>query len=296
MTIASGKVTKPIVISTWNHGVQSNEVSWKLLKEGKSALDAVEAGVHLVESDPEGTSVGLGGAPDRDGHVTLDACVMNHKNQCGAVAGLENIEHPVSVARKVMETTPHVMLVGDGAYQFARQNNFPHRDLLTEKSNERWQKWLKTEQYQPVVNSENHDTIGSIALDNDGNLSGACTTSGMAYKMRGRVGDSPIIGAGLFVDNEAGAAVATGMGEAIIRVAGSAIVVEMMRNGMSPMDACKAAVERIISKHESMENLQVGFLALNRNGEYGAYSVFKGFNYAVRSEQQNELIDSEYKM
>jgi len=292
----SAKVTKPIVLATWNHGIQSNEVSWQLLNEGKSALDAVEAGVHLIESDPEGSSVGLGGAPDRDGHVTLDACIMNHKNQCGAVAGLENIEHPISVARKVMENTPHVMFVGEGAYQFARENNFPYRDLLTEKSKKNWQEWLKKAEYQPVVNSENHDTIGAIALDKEGNLSGACTTSGMAYKMRGRVGDSPIIGAGLFVDNEIGAAVATGMGEAIIRVAGSAIVVELMRNGKSPQEACQLAVERIIAKHDDMTNLQVGFLALNRNGEYGAYSVFKGFNYAVTSNEQNELIDAQFKM
>jgi N4-(beta-N-acetylglucosaminyl)-L-asparaginase len=285
-------IKKPIVISTWNHGLVANEISWKILEDGGSALDAVELGVKKIESDPNGHSVGIGGAPDRDGFVTLDACIMNHKNQCGAVAYIQNIENPISVARLVMEKTPHTMLAGDGAYQFAIQNGFPHTELLTEESKLNYLKWLEESKYNPEVNVENHDTISSLALDKEGNLSGACTTSGMAYKMHGRVGDSPIIGAGLFVDNEVGAACATGMGEAIVRIAGSAIIVEMMRFGKSPQEACELAIQRIMEKHDDLTNLQVGFLALGKDGSYGACAIYKGFNFAIRSAEKNELIDS----
>ncbi|WP_299527128.1 isoaspartyl peptidase/L-asparaginase family protein [uncultured Lutibacter sp.] len=287
-------IKKPIVVSTWNHGLEANEASWKILSKGGSALDAVEAGVKITESDPNNTSVGLGGLPDRDGKVTLDACIMDHENNCGAVACLQDIENPISVARKVMEDTQHVMLVGEGAKQFALEKGFKETNLLTEKSKQAWEKWKEESKYQPVINSENHDTIGLLALDENGNLSGACTTSGMAYKLHGRVGDSPIIGAGLFVDNEVGAACATGMGEAVIRIAGSAIVVELMRNGMSPTDACKEAVNRVVKKHKDLTNLQVGFLALNKFGESGGYSVYAGFNYAIHTATQNEMIDAKY--
>jgi len=287
-------IKKPIVISTWNHGLEANEASWKILSKGGTAIDAVEAGVKITESDPNNTSVGLGGLPDRDGKVTLDACIMDHENNCGAVACLQDIENPISVARKVMEETQHVMLVGEGAKQFALEKGFKETNLLTEKSKEAWEKWKEESKYQPVINSENHDTIGLLALDENGNLSGACTTSGMAYKLHGRVGDSPIIGAGLFVDNEVGAACATGMGEAVIRIAGSAIVVELMRNGMSPTDACKEAVDRVVKKHKDLTNLQVGFLALNKYGEAGGYSVYAGFNYAMHTATQNEMIDAKY--
>ena len=290
----SNKITKPIVVSTWNHGVAANEASWKILSKGGTALDAVEAGVRITESDASNMSVGLGGLPDRDGFVTLDACIMDENNKCGAVAFLQDIENPISVARKVMEDTPHVMLAGEGARQFAFEKGFKKTNLLTEKSKKAWEEWKKKSKYQPIINSENHDTIGQLALDENGNLSGACTTSGMAYKIHGRVGDSPIIGAGLFVDNEVGAACATGMGEAVIRVAGSAIVVELMRNGKTPYEACKEAVERVIKKHSDLKNLQVGFLALNKNGEVGAYSVYAGFNYAVHTKSQNNLIDAKY--
>lgn len=289
-------VTKPIVLSTWNHGQNANNVSWKILSNNGTALDAVEQGVMVVESDPKGTSVGVGGTPDRDGFVTLDASIMDHRNRCGSVAFLQHIEHPISVARKVMEETPHVMLVGEGAYRFAKEQGFPDKKLLTEPSKKAWERWLEKSEYKPVINQENHDTIASIALDNHGNLAGACTTSGLGYKMHGRVGDSPIIGAGLFVDNEVGAACATGLGEAIIRTAGSAIIVEMMRNGKHPQEACKAAVQRIIDKHEDVSNLQVGFLALNKYGEYGAYSIHKGFTYALHTSTTNTLLPSEHKL
>jgi len=290
----SDKITKPIVISTWNHGMEANAAAWKLLAKGGTALDASEAGVKVTESDPNNTSVGLGGLPDRDGKVTLDACIMDHENNCGSVAFIQDIENPISVARKVMEETQHVMIVGEGAKQFAIEQGFKPTNLLTEKSKKAWEEWKIKSKYKPVINSENHDTIGLLALDDKGNLSGACTTSGMAFKIHGRVGDSPIIGAGLFVDNEVGAACATGMGEAVIRIAGSAIVVELMRNGKSPNEACKEAVNRIIRKHKDMTNLQVGFLALNKNGEAGAYSVYSGFNYAIHTNDQNEMIDAKF--
>ncbi|WP_456377896.1 isoaspartyl peptidase/L-asparaginase family protein [Lutibacter sp.] len=290
----SKKVIKPIVISTWNHGLAANKASWNILSKGGSSLDAVEAGVKVTESDPNNSSVGLGGLPDRDGFVTLDACIMNHENECGAVAFLQDIENPISVARKVMEETQHVLLVGEGAKQFAIEKGFKETNLLTENSKKAWEKWKERSKYQPIINSENHDTIGLLALDEKGNLSGACTTSGMAYKLHGRVGDSPIIGAGLFVDNEVGAACATGMGEAVIRIAGSAIVVELMRNGMSPNEACKEAVERVVKKHKDLSNLQVGFIALNKYGEKGGHSVYKGFNYAVHTKTQNEMIDAKF--
>ncbi|MEM6523435.1 MAG: N(4)-(beta-N-acetylglucosaminyl)-L-asparaginase [Bacteroidota bacterium] len=287
---------RAIVIATWNHGKQSNQKSWQILEKGGSALDAVEEGVRVVESDPNGSTVGIGGTPDRDGFVTLDACIMDDSGSCGSVAFLQNIEHPISVARKVMEQTPHVMLVGEGAYQFAIEQGFPPKNLLTERARKNWENWIKTSEYKPVINVENHDTIAALAQDRNGNLSGACTTSGMAYKMHGRVGDSPIIGAGLFVDNDVGAACATGAGEAIIRVAGSAIVVEMMRQGKSPGEACEEAVDRIISKHKNLKDTQVGFLALSKDGSHGAFSVKPGFNYAVKTSSVDNLLDAKYKL
>lgn len=289
------KINKPIVLSTWNHGLEANKAAWKVLEAGGNALDAVEQGVRVTESDFTNLSVGLGGMPDRDGNTTLDACIMNHKNQCGAVGFLQYIENPISVARKVMEDTPHVMLVGDGALEFALSKGFQKNEFKSEKAQAEWKEWLKTSEYKPIINRENHDTIGMVALDSQGNLSGACTTSGLSYKMRGRLGDSPIIGAGLFVDNEVGAACATGLGEAVIRIAGSAIVVELMRHGYSPQEACKAAVERLIAKHDGkVENLQVGFIALNKYGQWGSYAVYSGFNVAHRDSNNERLVDAEY--
>lgn len=278
-------VNKPLVISTWNFGIGANAEAWKILAAGGRALDAVESGVHVPEGDPKETSVGLGGLPDRDGRVTLDACIMDEFANCGSVAFLEHIVHPISVARMVMEKTPHVMLVGEGALQFALANGFKKEKLLTKESEQAWKEWLKTSEYKPVANIENHDTIGMVALDKNGNLSGACTTSGMAYKMHGRVGDSPIIGAGLFVDNEIGAATSTGVGEEVIRIVGSHLVVELMRQGNSPEEACRKAVERIVKNQpKKSKEIQVGFLAINKNGEHGAFALQKGFTYAVYSE------------
>lgn len=293
-------VTKPIVLSTWNFGLKANEAAWEILKNKGRALDAVEAGVKIPEGDPAERSVGYGGRPDRDGRVTLDACIMDELANIGSVACLEFIKHPISVARAVMEKTPHVMLVGDGALQFALSQGFKKENLLVEESEKEWKEWLKKSEYKPVANIENHDTIGMIALDDSGNLSGACTTSGMAYKMHGRVGDSPIIGAGLYVDNEIGAATATGHGEEVIRIAGCHLVVELMRQGRSPKEACMEAVNRVVKlmklRKKELKDIQVGFIALNKNGEYGSYCVQSGFNYAVHDASGNKLIDAEYHL
>ena len=287
------ETTKPIVLSTWNFGLAANEAAWKILAANGRALDAVEAGARVPEGDPKETSVGLGGLPDRDGRVTLDACIMDEHGGCGSVAFLEHIVHPISVARLVMEKTPHVMLVGEGALQFALANGFKKEKLLTKESEQAWKEWTKKSEYKPVANIENHDTIGIIALDANGNLSGACTTSGMAYKMHGRVGDSPIIGAGLYVDNEIGAATSTGVGEEVIRIVGCHLVVELMRQGHSPQEACQLAVERILKKNPAKaKEVQVGFLALNKNGEYGAYCLQKGCTYAKYDPTGNKLFDS----
>jgi len=301
----------PIVISTWDFGKQANAEAWKVLSSGGRALDAVEAGVRVPEADPKNQTIGYGGLPDRDGHVTLDACIMDENYNCGSVMCLEHIIHPISVARKVMEKTPHIVLVGEGALQFALANGFEKQNLLTPESERAWKRWLETSKYEPVMNIENklynkendpmpggpnnHDTIGMVAMDAKGQLSGACTTSGMAYKMRGRVGDSPIIGAGLYVDNEIGAATSTGVGEEVIRIVGSFLVVELMRQGLSPEAACKKAVERIISRSpEKSKKLQVGFLALNKKGEYGAYALQKGFSFAVTNAKEEKVYDSKH--
>jgi N4-(beta-N-acetylglucosaminyl)-L-asparaginase len=296
-TLKSNKINKkPLVISTWIHGLEANKKAWETLEKGGYALDAIENGLKVTEADKSNRSVGIGGMPDNEGHVTLDACIMDEQARCGAVAYLEGIAHPISVARKIMESTLHVMLVGEGAKKFALNNKFKTIETPLPEVKKEYEKW-KTEQKEaqkPQINHENHDTIGMLAMDEKGNICGGCTTSGWAYKMPGRVGDSPIIGAGLFVDNEVGGAVATGLGEAIIRVAGSHLVVELMRQGKSPNEACKLAVERIISKHKNMEGLQCGFLAMNKNGEVGAYSVYNGFNFAYTDKNKHEMMDAKF--
>jgi N4-(beta-N-acetylglucosaminyl)-L-asparaginase len=298
----------PIIISTWDFGIPANKAGWEILKKGGRALDAIEHAAWVPEADPKIQTVGYGGLPDRDGFVTLDACIMDEAGNCGAVLAIQNIKHPISVARKVMEKTPHVMLAGDGALQFALENGFKKENLLTEESKKAWKEWLKTAHYSPVMNIENkqynksspqrlpgnqynHDTIGILAIDQQGNISGGCTTSGMAYKLHGRIGDSPIIGAGLYVDNEVGGATSTGVGEEVVRNVGSFLVVELMRQGYTPENACKEAVMRIIKKKpETAKDIQVGFLAINKKGEYGAYAIQKGFSFAVCNAQQQDLL------
>ena len=289
---------RPVALSTWEHGLAANAEAWPILTNGGSALDAVEAGVRIPEADPDVTTVGYGGAPDRFGRVTLDACIMDESGRCGSVAFLQDIVHPISVARQVMEKTPHVMLVGAGALDFALANGFEREDLLTERSRAAWEQWKSENgETQPMIDIENHDTIGMLTLDQAGNLSGACTTSGAAYKYHGRVGDSPIIGAGLYVDGAVGGATATGWGEAVIRAVGCFLVVELMRQGHGPEEACRLAVERVIEKNPDWRDIQVGFLALNRNGEYGSFCIAPGFNFAVHTpESGNQLLDAESRL
>jgi len=282
----------PIVISTWNHGIAANEAAMEVIENGSRALDAVEAGVRVPESDPEMMSVGYGGLPDRDGHVTLDACIMDETGNCGSVSYLEHIKNPISVARKVMEDTPHVMLSGKGAYDFAIEKGFKHENLLTEKAKKRWKKWLKESKYETIVNIENHDTIGLLAIDQKGDISGACTTSGLAWKVHGRVGDSPIIGAGMYVDNEVGGAVATGVGEMVMKTLGTFLIVELMRQGRNPQEACEEAVKRIVAKQE-YKDMQVGYLAIDKEGNYGAYAIHPGFNYALHLYGENNMHNAE---
>ena len=300
VSISRTTVLKPLIISTWNHGLAANEEALRQLEKGKSAIDAIVSGVGVCEADPDNRSVGYGGLPDREGHVTLDACIMDAKSNCGSVSFLQEIKHPIAVAKKVLQETSHVMLSGKGAQDFALSQGFLKENLLTSESKKDWEEWLKKSKYKPVINMENHDTISMLVLDENGDLSGGCTTSGAAWKMHGRVGDSPIIGAGLFLDNDVGAAAASGLGEAVIRTAGSAMVVELMRQGKSPFEACKEIVERIYNKHKNlkdMDYLQVGFIAVNKNGEHGGYSLRSGFNFAVYdSENGNRMEDTQFKM
>jgi isoaspartyl peptidase/L-asparaginase-like protein (Ntn-hydrolase superfamily) len=292
--------TCPLVVSTWRHGLPANEEAWKILSSGGRALDAVEQGVQIVEADPKIASVGYGGRPDREGHVTLDACIMDETGNAGSVAFLQNIMHPISVARRVMEDTPHVMLVGEGALGFAREMGFEEVDLLTDKSRAELQVWLKTAEYDPwsppkdpTEGQTNHDTISMLALDQAGNLSGSCTTSGLAYKMHGRVGDSPIIGAALFVDNEVGAACATGVGEEVMKTLGSFLIVELMRQGASPQEACEEGIRRILVRNDSLEDVQVGYLAIDKQGRVGAYDIQPWFQYALTDRNDGtRLVDS----
>ncbi len=288
------QVSLPLVIATWNVP-NATAKAWEILQEGKSLLDALEQGCMIEEADVKNQSVGKGGRPDRDGHVTLDACIMNEKGDCGAVVAMQNITHAISVARKVMEETPHVMLAGGGAEDFAVSKGMQRENLLTEASKKEWEEWLVKAAYKPIINIENHDTIGMLAIDENGDISGACTTSGLAYKMGGRVGDSPIIGSGLFVDNQIGAAVATGMGEEVVKTVGSFLVVELMRQGKSPQEACEEAIKRIVDKPDSNhENFQVAYIAVNKNGEWGSYSIHEGFSMTKYQNEKNENSQADF--
>lgn len=289
-TTGPDRTKGPLILSTWKHGSAANAKAWEVMRTGGTVLDAVEQGVAAVESDLTNRSVGLGGMPDRDGHVTLDACIQDHDGRAGAVAFVQRFEHPIRIARAVMERTPHVMLVGAGAERWAEENGFARRDVEVPEVKAQWLEWLEKAEYRPVVNIENHDTIGMVAMDASGRLAGSCTTSGMAFKIHGRVGDSPIIGAGLFVDGEAGAACATGVGELVIRTAGSHTVVELMRQGMEPTEACKEAVRRIIRQNKDMQDKQVGFLAIRADGAFGGWSVYDGFDFALRTNDREELV------
>jgi N4-(beta-N-acetylglucosaminyl)-L-asparaginase len=282
------------MVSTWDFGAAANAAGIAARANGGSALDMVEAGGRVAEADESNSSVGYGGLPDRDGRVTLDACVMTWAGDIGAVCALEDVVHAVSVARRVMERTPHTMLVGEGARTFALEQGFEAQNLLTPRAEAAWRDWLKTANYAPRPNSENtdwrsmpggpgnHDTIGLLAIGADQRMAGACTTSGMAFKMRGRVGDSPIIGAGLYVDDEVGGATATGVGEDVVRVAGAHAVVEAMRHGLDPTAACRHVIERLARLRGSkVAASQVALLALDKQGRAGAFALQPGFTWAV---------------
>ncbi|WP_425414093.1 N(4)-(beta-N-acetylglucosaminyl)-L-asparaginase [Salinimicrobium terrae] len=284
---------KPVCIATWRFPNASLKAG-EMLAEGASALDAVEQGVMVEEADIRNTTVGRGGAPDREGNVTLDACIMAPSGNAGAVVYLKNNTHAVSVARKVMEETPHVILAGEGANQFARQHGFEKEDLLTKASEEAYKEWLKKKEYKPIINIENHDTIGMLCIDQKGDIAGACTSSGLSYKMNVRVGDSPIIGSGLYLDNEVGGAVATGMGEAILKSVGSFLIVELMRQGKSPQEACETAIMRIIKQNPNFKDFQAAFIAINKNGEIGSYCIQEGFSYMEYRAGENKNIPSKF--
>jgi N4-(beta-N-acetylglucosaminyl)-L-asparaginase len=288
----------PIILSTWDFGMEVPQEALKALESGGTVIDAVEKGVMVPEADPKVTSVGYGGYPDRDGKVTLDACIMDGDCNAGAVMFLEHIVHPVSVARLVMEKTPHVFLAGAGALQFALENGFKKQNLLTPEAEKAWKEWLKSSKYAPPkADKNNHDTIGLLAMDANGKMAGACTTSGMAWKIRGRVGDSPIIGAGLYVDGDVGGATSTGTGEAVIKVAGSFLIVELMRNGKTPQEACRIALERIVHKQPKYargNDFLAGFVAMNKAGEIGAMSYRKGLQYTLHKDGLTKAYDAEH--
>ncbi len=283
----------PVVIATWNVE-RACKTAWEVLDKNGTALDAVEQGCKIEEADEKDNTVGIGGRPDRDGNVTLDACIMNKNGNYGAVVCMQNIVHPISVARKVMEDTPHVLLAGKGAEKFAVSKGFKQVNLLTAASKKGWEEWKKTSKYKPIINIENHDTIGMLAIDKNGDISGACTTSGLAYKMAGRVGDSPIIGAGLFIDNKIGGATATGMGEEVLKTVGSFLIVELMRQGKTPQESCEEAVHRIVSSNPNYKHFQVAYVAVNKQGETGGYSIHKGFSYRLSQENIHKNVISDY--
>jgi N4-(beta-N-acetylglucosaminyl)-L-asparaginase len=294
---SSGTMEHPIILSTWDFKLPTNETAYRAIQEGRSVLDAVEESIRLVEADPKITSVGRGGFPDRDGHLTLDACIMDQHGGAGSVVFLEHIMHPISVARRVMEKTPHVILAGAGALQFALEQGFERENLLTDEAKTEYAKWLKQSGYNPPLDARNHDTLGLLVMDREGNLAGGCSTSGAAWKLRGRVGDSPIIGAGLYVDNEVGAATSSGLGETVIKIAGSFLVVEAMRSGKSPQEACELAVKRLIHKnpqYKDVDNFLAGFIAINKEGEVGGYSYKKGLQYSLHKDGVNTVVDAGY--
>lgn len=292
--VFTGEATKPLVIATWRVP-NATAKAMEVLEKGGSSLDAVEQGCMVEEADVKNTSVGKGGLPDREGRVTLDACIMDKNGDYGAVMCVQNITHVISLARKVMEDSPHVIMVGEGAELFGYSKGFEKENLLTEESRKAWEKWKEKSEYKPIINIENHDTIGMLAIDNNGDISGACTTSGLAYKMAGRVGDSPVIGSGLFIDNEIGGCTATGMGEEVLKTVAAFLVVELMRQGRSPQDACEEAINRIVKKAgPRYKDFQVGLIAVNKQGETGAYCIHEWFNYNLYVNGENKNYKSDF--
>ena len=280
---------RPLFVSTWPFGKPANEQSLKVFQEGGSLLDAVERGIHVAEADVSNASVGLGGIPNSEGVVQLDACIMDGEgHRAGSVAALEDILHPISVARRIMDDSKHVMLAGDGARQFALAKGFASTELLTEERKAEWQKW-RNDNHPP----DNHDTIALLGLDGNHHIAGGCSTSGWGYKLPGRVGDSPIIGSGLYVDNQIGAAGATGLGENVMRHCTSFLAVEYMRQGLHPEEACVEAIRRAIAGDPlSAEKLAINLVALDRQGRYGAAGTGQGFEYAITYPGYSQVLQS----
>ncbi|MDA0986876.1 MAG: N(4)-(beta-N-acetylglucosaminyl)-L-asparaginase [Bacteroidetes bacterium] len=305
---------KPISIASGN-GLQATAKAMEIILKGGDALDAVVAGVNIVENDPNDNSVGYGGLPNYEGVVELDSSVMHGAtHRAGAVAALQNIKNPASVAKMVLERTDHVLIVGEGALKFARMHGFKEENLLTEESRKEWVKWRemmsKEDDYLPPHSIDELDlgantkealktygTINCLGLDLAGNISGVTTTSGLSYKIPGRVGDSPIIGAGLYVDNEVGAAGSTGRGEANLLDCSSFMIVEFMRQGLSPTDACLEACKRIATHtkekrlltKDGKPNFNVSFYAINKKGGYGSAAIYEGIKYAVNDGKESRL-------
>ena len=283
------KTKKPTVIATWKHGYKANLKAYEILCNNGTALDAVEFGINVIELDPEVRTVGYGGYTDNRGHVTLDACIMDYLGNAGSVVYLEGIKKPISVARKVMEKSKHVMLAGNGAQSFALKNGFKKEDVLHPQSKEEWDSWVQNElELKNIINEDNHDTVTMLAIDNKGNLAAGSSTSGLRYKLHGRVGDSPIIGSGVFVDNSIGAAGATGQGEEIMKTVGSFLIVELLKQGYHPQEACEEAIKRIQDKYKSID-FQVAYIALRVDGEIGAAAIKNGFSYVQSYDSETSL-------
>lgn len=283
--------TQPVFIATWKFGKTACERSREVLQQGGSLRDAVERGINVTELDESNRSVGYGGLPNANGVVQLDACFMDGEQQkAGAVAAIEGYPNPISVARRVMESTRHVMLAGKDAAAFAGENGFASREMLTPGARAAWEKW-KVRSEKGVSfrsNAHNHDTISLLGVNSENKVVGGCSTSGLAYKLPGRVGDSPIIGSGLYVDGKVGAAGATGVGENILRYCGSFLIVEFMRQGMTPTEACVATINRISEGDERPPSeLSVNFVAINKDGVVGAAGTDKGFRAAVVDTNQS---------
>lgn len=286
---------KPVIVSTWPFGKPANEQALRVLQQGGSNLDAVEQGIWVVESDPNNHSVGLAGRPNAAGVVQLDACIMSGPgHRGGSVAALEGIRHPISAARRVMEKTPHVMLAGEGARLFALQEGLEAIEIDSRQKNEAWQRQqLKAKgasRTGKAAKADNHDTIALLVLGPDGHLAGGCSTSGLAGKLPGRVGDSPILGSGLYVDDEVGAAGATGVGENVMRYCATFMIVELMRQGLPPQAACEQAIRRIAREDPKGLNLSINFVALDKQGRFGAAGTDKGFQFAAATVESSGVL------
>jgi len=281
----------PLIVSTWPFGKAANEAALKILLQGGALLDAVEQGIWVTESAGD-ASVGLSGSPNAAGVVQLDACIMNGADhKAGSVAGLEGIRHPISAARRVMEKTRHVLLVGEGARMFALEEGLESVELHSRERYEQWQKQRAAQGAKPAEKKPaNHDTIALLVLGADGNLAGGCSTSGLGGKLPGRVGDSPIIGSGLYVDNQVGAAGATGLGENVMRYCASFLIVEFMRQGMLPHEACSQVIRRITQSEPKGAKLSINFVALDKRGRYGAAGTDEGFQYSVTTPVSSRVL------